>query len=176
MRSFRKPLAVVVATLPLVLASCLSNPASSSPTTAASVTTTTLGPAETTTTSKSGLVPALYAPNPKVTVTPSDDLTNGQKVVVSVTGFDSGGTFSISECASASDANSAGCGRQLAAQPFGVINNTKGVGSYPFTVSASAATKPYNKARVQCTNQCVIVATVGIGYGFAYAPIEFAVG
>ena len=118
-------------------------------------------------------MPALYAPDPKVTVTPSRDLRNGQKVTVSVTGFDSGGKFFISECASASDANSAGCGPELPAQPFGVINNTQGVGSYSFGVSTTAAAKPNGTATVQCTNQCVIVATVGIGFGFAYAPIEF---
>ena len=176
MRSFRKPITVVVVMLPLLLVSCSSNSASSSPTTTGSVTTTTLSPAETTTTSKSGLVPALYAPDPKVTVTPSRDLKNGQKVTVSVAGFDSGGKFFISECASASDVNSAGCGPGLPAQPFGVINNNQGVGSYRFTVSATAAAKPEGKATVPCTDQCVIVATVGIGYGFAYAPIQFANG
>ena len=166
---------VAIAVLPVVLTGCSSNSASSSPTTTTPVTTTTLNPAETITTSKSGLVPALYAPDPKVTVTPSRNLKNDQKVTVSVRGFDSGGTFFISECASASDANSAGCGRQLAAQPFGVTNNI-GNGSYTFTVSTSAGIKPYNKATVQCTDQCVIVATVGIGFGFAYAPIEFGNG
>ena len=166
---------VAVATLPLALVSCSSNSASASSATTVSVTTTTLNPAETTTTSKSGLVPALYAPDPKVTVSPSRDLKNGQKVTVSVTGFDSGGEFFISECASASDANSAGCGRQLARQPFGVTDSS-GTGTYTFAVRTAAGVKPYNKARTQCTNQCVIVATVGIGYGFAYAPIEFANG
>ena len=175
MRSFRKSLAVVVMMLPLLLVSCSSNSASSSPTTTGSVTTTTLSPAETTTTSKSGLVPAMYAPDPKVTVTPSRDLKNGQKVTVSVTGFDSGGKFFISECASESDANCAGCGPGLPVQPFGVTDDN-GSGSYTFTVSTEAGVKPYNKARAQCTNQCVILATVGIGYGFAYAPIEFKVG
>ena len=111
----------------------------------------------------------MYAPDPKVTVAPSRDLKNGQKVTVSVTGFDSGGKFFISECASASDANSAGCGPGLPA--FGVINNNQGVGSYPFTVSATAAAKPEGKATVQCTDQCVIVATVGIGYGFAISIV-----
>lgn len=163
-------------TLPVVLAGCSSNSASSSPTTTTSATTTTLNPAETTTTSESGLVPAMYAPDPKVTVTPSRNLMNGQKVIVSVTGFDSGGKFFISECASASDASSAGCGPGLPVQPFGVINNTKGVGSYPFTVSTTAAATPEGKATAECTDQCVIVATVGFGYGFAYAPIEFAKG
>ena len=175
MRSFRKPLAIVVVMLPLLLASCSSISVSSSSTTTASVTTTTLNPALTTTTSKSGLIPALHAPDPKVTVAPSRDLRNGQKVTVSVTGFDSGGMFFLSECASAFDANSAGCGHQLAAQPFGVTDNN-GSGSYDFTVSTSAGVKPYNKARAQCNNQCVMVATVGIDYGFAYAPIEFKVG
>ena len=174
MRLSRKWSTLIVAVLPVVLTGCSSNPASSAPTTTTPVTTTTLNPAETTTTSKSGLVPALYAPDPRVTVTPSRNLRNGQKVTVSVTGFDSGGKFFISECASVSDASSGGCGPELAAQPFGVINNTEGVGSYPFTVSITAAEKPEGKAPVQCTDQCVVVATVGIGYGFAYAPIEFA--
>ena len=51
MRSFRKPLAVVAVTLPMVLASCSSNAASESPTTTTSVTTTTNTPAKTTATS-----------------------------------------------------------------------------------------------------------------------------
>ena len=166
--SLRKLLGVFrVAILPLVLASCSSNSASSSPTT------TTVRPSETTTTSKPGLTPAMYAPDPKVTVTPSRNLKNGQKVTVSVTGFESGGKFFLSECASASDSNSAGCGHQLAAQPFG-ITNSSGRGSFPFTVTTEAGTKPYSKARAQCINQCVIVATVGINLEFAYAPIEFA--
>ena len=176
MRSVENLLAaVVVATLPMVLAGCSSNSTSSSPTTAASATTTTISPAGTTTSSKSGLVPALDAPNPKVTVAPSRNLKNGENVTVSVTGFGSGGKFFISECASASDANSAGCGRQLAAQIFGVTNSD-GSGSFPFTVNTEAGLKPYNNARAQCTDQCMIVATVGIGFGFAYAPIEFANG
>ena len=175
MRSFRKPLAIVVVMLPLLLASCSSISVSSSSTTTASVTTTTLNPDLTTTTSKSGLVPALHAPDPKLTVAPSRDLRNGQKVTVSVTGFDSGGKFFLSECASASDANSSGCGRQLARQPFG-ITDSSGSGTYTFTVSTAAGVKPYNKARAQCLDQCVIVAAEGIGYGFAYVPIEFKVG
>lgn len=184
MSSVRKLLGFIVsAILPMTLAGCSSGSASSSPTTTTvspaetttSVTTTTISPAETTTTSKSGLTPAAYAPDPKVLVTPSRNLKNGEKVTVSVTGFGSGGKFFISECASASDANSAGCGRQLAAQTFGLTNSDRN-GSFPFTVSTEAGVKPYNKARARCTNKCVIVATVGINLGFAYTPIEFANG
>jgi len=117
-------------------------------------------------------VPALQTHTPRVVVTPSTDLTNGQTVKVSVTGFGAGGKFYLSECASAADANPKGCGPPLGL--FGVTNTT-GTGSHAFTVSSTAPTRPYTTpSTLPCTDQCVIVATVGIGYGYAYAPITFA--
>ena len=154
-----KSFTLIVVVLPLVLSSCGSTTAS----------------APTTTTSKSGLPPALQVHNPKVMVTPSRNLRNGEKVTVSVRGFGPEGKFFLSECAKPSEANGAGCGHQLAAQPFG-ITDSNGSGSFTFRVSRTAGVKPYNKARAQCTDQCVIVAGEGIGYGFAYEPIEFATG
>ena len=125
-------------------------------------------------TTTSTVVPALQTHNPKVAVTPSTNLTNGEMVEVEVTGFGVGGKFFLSECASAADANDEGCGPQLAAQPFGVTNNS-GAGSYGFTVTSMAPTSPYNtSSTLPCTDQCVIVATVGIDYGYAYAPVTFA--
>lgn len=112
--------------------------------------------------------------NPKVQVTPSTNLKDGEMVEVEVTGFEIGGKFFVSECATAADANSDGCGTQLAAQPFGLTNNSR-AGSQGFTVTSMAPTSPYNTSSTHpCTDQCVIVATVGTGYGYAYAPISFS--
>lgn len=119
------------------------------------------------------LVPALQTHDPKVLVTPSVNLRQGQQVRVSVTGFGVGGKFFLSECASSTDANSSGCGHQLAAQPFGVTNSS-GAGTLIFTVTSSASTSPYNDTDIRtCVNQCVLVATVGSGGGFAYASLHF---
>ena len=115
----------------------------------------------------------MQAHNPHVVVKPSHNLDNGQKLTVSVSGFGSGGKFYISECATASDANRAGCGPGLPAQPFGVVNS-EGTGSFTFIVTKKAATTPNGQPSADCTNQCVIVATLGVANGFAYAPIEFA--
>ncbi|MCL5076669.1 MAG: neocarzinostatin apoprotein domain-containing protein [Actinobacteria bacterium] len=120
------------------------------------------------------LVPALQTHDPKVLVTPSVNLRQGQQVRVSVTGFGVGGKFFLSECAGSADANSSGCGIQLAAQPFGVTNSS-GAGTVIFTLTSSASTTPYNDTDIQtCVNQCVLVATVGSGGGFAYASLHFA--
>ena len=128
----------------------------------------------TTTTSASGLVPALQTHNPTVTVTPSTNLIDGQQVEVTVTGFGQGGKFYLSECASAADANSLGCGPGLPAQPFGVTNNS-GSGSFPFTVASIAATMHDNtSSTVTCADRCVLVATVGGGYGYVFTPLAFA--
>lgn len=120
------------------------------------------------------LVPALQTHDPKVFVTPSVNLRQGQLIRVSVTGFGVGGKFFLSECASSTDANSVGCGHQLAAQPFGVTNSS-GAGTFIFTVTNSASTAPYSNGDIRgCVNQCVLVATVGSGGGFAYATLHFA--
>lgn len=112
----------------------------------------------------------------ELSVNPSRHLTDGETVQVSVTGFAGGGKFWISECASAADANAAGCGQQLAAQPFGVTD-TSGTGSRGFTVTSTAPTSPYDTSSTRpCTDECVIVATMGVSYPFADAPITFAGG
>lgn len=155
-------------------ATSLSQASGGVPTTAVGASTHThyFGPSPTTTT----LVPALQTHHPTVTVTPSVHLADEQRVQVTVSGFGQGGKFWISECADAADANPAGCGDQLAAQPFGVTDDS-GTGSFHFTVTTTAATKPYNSTALQpCTDQCVLVATVGIGGGYAYAPLIFASG
>ena len=120
------------------------------------------------------LVPALQTHNPMVTVTPATNLVDGEQITVRVSGFDLGGKFFVSECADTSDVSSEGCGPQLAAQPFGVTDDF-GSGSMIFVVSSRASSSSVApKTAAPCTAHCVIVATVGGGYGYASAPISFA--
>lgn len=113
--------------------------------------------------------------HPKVTITPSTGLRNGQRVTVRVTGLASQKVF-FSECSTMAAANPAGCGPQLAAQPF-LVTGDNGRGSTTFAVSDRASAKPYSPAQtVKCENHCVIVATLGLGRFrvYAYAPVTFA--
>jgi hypothetical protein len=117
-------------------------------------------------------VPALTVDHPTLTVPPASHLTDGQMVEVRVTGFGVGGKVWLSECASAADATSLGCGRDLAGQLFLVTDDFR-AGSSTFTVSANAPIK-YPSATVEaCANRCVIVATLGDGYPYVVAPISF---
>ncbi len=121
-----------------------------------------------------GLAPALRTHTPKVIVTPSTNLTTGEMVEVSVTGFGMEGKFWITECASATDATTSGCGTA-----FGLFGMTKatGSGSYELPVRSTARSGPYTtSSTASCTDQCVIVATAGHGFGYAYAPVTFAGG
>jgi photosystem II stability/assembly factor-like uncharacterized protein len=120
-------------------------------------------------------VPALTVDHPTLTVSPASHLTDGQTVEVRVTGFGLGGKVWLSECASAADATSIGCGRDLAGQLFLVTDDSR-AGSSTFTVSAKAPIK-YPSATVEtCANRCVIVATLGDGYPYVVAAISFAGG
>ncbi len=120
------------------------------------------------------VAPAVTATHPAVTVMPASGLFTGQTVAVRVTGFGVGGKVWLSECASAQDASSLGCGTQLAAQPFLVTDDTRaGVGT--FTVSLHAATQPLQpRPSAGCADQCVLVATLGDGLAYAVARIRFS--
>lgn len=123
----------------------------------------------------SGLVPALQTHNPMVIVTPSSGLTNGQQVDVHVTGFGIGGKVWLSECASATEANDQGCGHGLPAQTLLVTDNN-GSGSMTFQVQSSAPPEANDDAMTDlqpCTSDCVLVATLGGGFGFAYSTLSF---
>jgi hypothetical protein len=115
------------------------------------------------------------ARHPMVTVMPDSGLRDGQTVRVTVSGFPPGKAF-LSECASLSGANPIGCGAQLAAQPFVVIEN--GGGTVSFTVTVRAAMAQLSSATATCTTGCVVVATAGESSsgagGVATAPISFA--
>lgn len=114
---------------------------------------------------------------PKIRLTPSTSLRDGQKVLLQIIGASPNERFRISECATPAAANVAGCGEQLAAQPF-IDTDGKGAGATMFTVFAKAATMPYNTVGFQpCIAKCVIVATGTNRDGistFVYAPITFS--
>jgi hypothetical protein len=116
---------------------------------------------------------ALQTHNPTVAVTPAAYLFDDQQVLVTVTGFGIGGKVSLSECATASDANSLGCGHGLPVQTSLSTDNNGG-GSVAFQLQSSASAQPSNLNDIQpCTNNCVLVATVGGSYGFAYTALHF---
>jgi hypothetical protein len=118
-------------------------------------------------------VPALTVSDPQVSVTPSGQLDDGQSVVVRVTGFGVGGKVWVSECATASSANDLGCGAQLAAQTL-IATNGNRAGYAAFTIHAQAQAGPFNTGPIEvCSDMCVIVATLGGGFAFAYAGISF---
>lgn len=107
-----------------------------------------------------------------VTASPSTNLRDRQNVTVTVRGLPPGWKFYVSECATPYAASAMGCGAQLAAQPFGVTNQS-GDGSIVFTVQTNAATGPLNSSSTPCSGECVIVATVGVHGSPLLAPISF---
>jgi hypothetical protein len=108
-----------------------------------------------------------------LTVAPSARLQDAQEVTISVNGFPRDAKYFLSECLSPIDVNAAGCGNQLAVQPFGITDDL-GTGSTTFAVQTSASTEPYIRTTQPCTGACVIVATAGINRAFSFASITFA--
>jgi len=118
-------------------------------------------------------VPALTVQEPTVRVSPSMGLHDGESVTVAVTGFGVGAKVWLSECASATDVSGEGCGAQLAAQTLLATGDDRS-GSTTFVVHDTAATEPVQaEPTATCSNDCVIVATQGGGYGDAWAAISF---
>jgi len=119
-------------------------------------------------------VPALQTHNPTVLVSPGTGLFDDQDVLVTVTGFGIGGKVWLSQCVALSDANDAGCGQGLPEQTL-LVTDDNGSGSVAFQLQSSASAQHDNLTNVEpCVDNCVIVATVGIGYGFASASLQFA--
>ena len=118
-------------------------------------------------------VPALQTHNPTVLVSPGTGLFDGQEVLVTVTGFGIGGKVWLSQCATGSNANDEGCGKQLPEQTL-LVTDDSGGGSVALQVQSSAAAQPNNLTNLDpCVNNCVLVATEGSGYGFAVASLHF---
>jgi hypothetical protein len=111
---------------------------------------------------------------PRVSVSPSSNLRDGEKVRVTVSGFGLGAKFFVSECADSQDVSPGGCGEQLALQNFG-LTNMIGDGSYVVTVKNVAATGPSPNGPIRtCLNSCVLVATGGEGGASSYATLRFS--
>jgi hypothetical protein len=111
-------------------------------------------------------VASALAPHPKPTVlvTPSNGLRDGERVTVRLSGFPSGEKVFLSECARRREANSVGCGEELAAQTFG-FTGVEGRAAMSFTVMAHAAIGPITrngKPHRQLCGACVLVATDGV--------------
>ena len=122
-------------------------------------------------------MPALTTVDPTVVTSLNTGLVDGQRITVTVAGFGVGGEVRLSECASARDANAAGCGLQLAEQTL-LVTNERRTGSAAFIVHARAGTGPHATDTVPCAFSCVVVATLGVAPGgsaggYAEAPIAF---
>jgi hypothetical protein len=137
----------------------------------------TVGPTVPTTASAAPTIPAAAvdlprAMNPKVVIKPAGILVDGETVRVAVSGL--WGKVFLSECATAASASSGGCGPQLAAQPF-LITDDSGTGFASFVVRGTAASTQLGTQLQSCVAQCVLVATLGYGYGYATAPLRIGI-
>jgi len=172
----RQPAVASVVALSLVMmAGCGARAAKTvsprSPQITTSVPSTTSAP--TTSTSPTEPVPALQTHNPTVAVAPATALFDDEEVLVTVKGFGIGGKVWLSQCAAASDTNGEGCGQQRPEQTL-LVTDDKGGGSVAFQVKSSAAAQPDNLTNLDlCVDNCVVVATLGGGYGYASARLHF---
>jgi len=110
---------------------------------------------------------------PMVTLSPSENLVDGQQVQVQMRGFGAEAKVRLSECASLAAANPGGCGEQLAAQPV-MITDDRGSAVITFVVRSSASSAPLAPASGSCASQCVLVATGGANGPFASATLHFS--
>ena len=132
-------------------------------------------------TSTTASVSISVAHNSKVAVTPSTNLHNGQDITVTLSGFGKGSRVWLSECAEAGLSGSIpaeGCGPQLAAEPFTIVDNS-GSGSMAFVASATAGNNIPSApgyAMESCSTNCVLVATSGRDSSgtTAMAPLSFS--
>ncbi len=115
----------------------------------------------------------IAASTPRVSVTPSTHLHDGQRVRVQVSGLDIEAKYFVSECATAAPANDNGCGQQLAAQAFS-LTDVSGQGYMTFQVHPEAFGARYSAGQQSCGARCVIVVTLGDGGLFTYVPAAFA--
>lgn len=117
--------------------------------------------------------PGLTWSNPEAHITPSTGLKDGQSVTVTVSGFGDGSHVYVSECASEDTVSSRGCGAELSSQTV-IITDHLGRGSTTFIVHSLAADRVAASATTRCTDQCLIITTLGPDYGWTGARIEFA--
>ncbi len=170
----RRLVIVVAVGLPLVMLAACDGAAKTSriPPTTTSVPSTSSTSASAVT-SVTQPVPALQTHNPTVAVAPATGLFDDQEVLVTITGFGVGGKVWLSQCATVSSRSDEGCGLGLPEQTL-LVTGDNGSGSIAFQVQSSAAAQPNNLTDLNpCVNNCVLVATEGGGYGFAFANLHF---
>ena len=122
-----------------------------------------------------GLTGVAAHSGPALDVTPLTGLRDGQQVRVRALGFRGSHKVFFSECANAAAANTLGCGDQLAAQVFAVTDDG-GQATTWLTIHNVGYMKPYDTGgSVQCTDQCVLVATTNLaGIGIGTARLSFS--
>ena len=116
------------------------------------------------------LVPALTTIHPTITANPAGGLRDGQRVRVRVRGFGVGGKVWLSECGGGAVLTDLGCGRGLAAQTLLVTDEDRAA-TGTFVVRDAAPTTPGPTPTVPCRPTCTLVATAGLGYGYATASV-----
>lgn len=118
--------------------------------------------------------PALRGSNTiAISVTPSSALHDGERVRVQLRGFGDGGKVWLSECAFADFASPLGCGPELPDQ-IAVSPSPSGTASTTFVVHSHASATPGDRQRsLDCSTNCVLVATLGSGYADAMADLQF---
>lgn len=116
------------------------------------------------------LVPALTTVHPSITVNPAGGLRDGQRVSVRVTGFGISGKVWLSECGGGAPPTDLGCGEQLPAQTLLVTGHDRAA-TGTFVVRDPSPTTPGGAPSRRCRPTCTLVATAGLGYGYATAAV-----
>lgn len=116
------------------------------------------------------LAPALTTVHPTVTVTPAGGLRDGQRVRVRVTGFGVGGKVWLSECGGGAVPTDLGCGEAPPAQTLLVTGDDR-TATGTFVVRGAGPTTPGAGPASPCRPTCTLVATAGIGYGYASSAV-----
>jgi hypothetical protein len=110
----------------------------------------------------------------KMSVTPATGLRDGQTVKVTLTGWGVAGNVWLSECSSEGMVSTNGCGGDFTSQTL-VVTGLDRSATADFVVRGTAPNLPaVSPSAVVCKTQCVIMATMGVGYGFGWVPISFA--
>jgi hypothetical protein len=110
-----------------------------------------------------------------VAVQPQSGLRSGQRVRVALSHFGSRGFVSLSQCAFFSEIAADGCGTRLSAQSRIKLNKSGSATTLFVVYDKAPASSGRHPPLFSCATNCVVVATLGSGYAYAAARIDFAV-
>ena len=119
----------------------------------------------------SNLVDALTTVHPTISVSPSGPYRNGQSVRVRVAGFGVAGKVWLSECGGGVAPTDLGCGPGFASQAL-VMTRSDRTGNGEFVIHDPSPTAPNQVSMAPCQPTCTLLATAGLGYGYATTPIR----